>query len=215
MISVLVVDDHPLIFDGINTFLRRIPSLTRCDVAYNGIKAIEALEKHPYNIVIMDLQMPVMNGYEATDIILKRFPDTRILIFTWIKTKKDVIELLHKGVHGYVLKNIEGKTLLQAFKQVLQGKFYLSPEIQRIWSEFLLEEKNMYKNVPRHMELTLREKEIIRMICLQMTSTEIATKLHISENTVKNHRTHIMNKLEVNNVIGIVMYAIRMKIYIP
>jgi DNA-binding NarL/FixJ family response regulator len=215
MFSALVVDDHPVTCEGISKILRKIPHISRCDTAYNGKSAIEAIGKHPYKIVIMDLHMPVMDGYEATDIIMKKFPYSRIIILSMVDSKREIVTLLDKGVRGYLLKSSDSKEITTAVQKVLDDQIYLSEDVNRIWGQYLLEKKEHHKLRTPHEELTSREKDVIRMICEQFTCIEISEKLNISESTVKNHRANIMKKLETDNSIGIALYAVRAGLYIP
>lgn len=216
-LSVLVVDDHPLYRKGIKRILSNIEFIKRCEEAENGMEAISMISKHPYDIVLLDLQMPVMDGVEAAGIIKERFPDCKIIILTMSDSKRQMIELLDMGVTGYVLKSTDENELTDAIVRVSEGGQYLSKEVDDAWTQFLGNKSKFELNNQKtdKIELSEREKEIIRMICKQMSSQEIADKLSLSNNTVKTHRNHIMRKLEVDNVVGIAIYAVRAGIFVP
>ena len=215
MFSALIVDDHPVTCDGIGRVLKKIPGILKCDIAHNGRDALEAMEKHPYKIVMMDLHMPVMDGYEATSAIMKRFPFARVIILSMIDSKKDIISMLDKGVRGYLLKSSDTREITRAVQQVLDDQIYLSGDVNRIWGQYLLEKQDKLNSKVIREELTNREKDVIRMICEQFTCTEISDRLNISESTVKNHRANIMKKLDTDNSIGIALYAVKAGLYIP
>jgi two-component system response regulator DegU len=215
MITALVVDDHPALCEGIRRILKKIPGVSSCDIANNGKIAIEAMERQAYQLVLMDLKMPVMDGYQATDIIIEKFPETKIIVLSMVDSKREVLEMLRKGVHGYLLKSADQDEITRAILQVMDGHIYLSEDVSKIWTEHVMNQIMHEKKDIAHVELSVREKEIIRQICEQMTSAEIGDKLNISEATVKNHRTHIMQKLGTDNVIGIAMFAVRTGLFVP
>lgn len=216
-LSVLVVDDHPLYRNGIKRILRNIEFISECDEADNGNLALEALSKKSYDIILLDLQMPVMDGVETAAAIIKKYPRTRIIILTMSDSKSQMVELLDMGVTGYVLKSTDELELTDAILKVSEGGQYLSKEVDDVWTQFLGNKSKFEINFQKteKVELSEREKEIIRMICKQMSTQEIADKLSISTNTVKTHRNHIMKKLETDNVVGIAIYAVRSGIFVP
>lgn len=216
-LCVLVVDDHPVYRKGIKRILNNIEFISECDEADNGTKAIEAMEKKHYDIVLLDLQMPVMDGIETAGIILKRFSRSKIIILTMSDSKRQMVELLDMGVTGYVLKSTDELELTDAIFRVSEGGQYLSKEVDDAWTQFLGNKSKFELNFQKseRIELSEREKEIIRMICKQLSTQEIADKLSISTNTVKTHRNHIMKKLDTDNVVGIAIYAVRAGIFVP
>lgn len=216
-LSVLVVDDHPLYRKGIKRILNNIEFVTRCDEAENGQVAISMIANHQYDIILLDLQMPVMDGVEAAAIIKDKFPKCKIIILTMSDSKRQMIELLDMGVTGYVLKSTDEMELTNAIIRVSEGGQYLSKEVDDAWTQFLGNKSKFELSNQKNerVDLSEREKEIIRMICKQMSTQEIADKLSLSNNTVKTHRNHIMKKLDVDNVVGIAIYAVRAGIFVP
>lgn len=216
-LSVLVVDDHPLYRNGIRRILNNIEFITKCDEAENGFECIDKLKKSHYDIILLDLQMPEMDGVETAAIIKKDFPKCKIIILTMSDSKRQMIELLDMGVLGYVLKSTDELELTDAILRVSEGVQYLSKEVDDVWTRFLGNKSKFERNYHKteKVELSEREKEIIRMICKQMSTQEIADKLSLSNNTVKTHRNHIMKKLETDNVVGIAIYAVRAGIFVP
>lgn len=216
-LSVLVVDDHPLYRNGIKRILNNIDFVTKCDEAENGKDCIEKLKQTHYDIILLDLQMPEMDGVEAAGLIKKDFPRSKIIILTMSDSKRQMIELLDMGVLGYVLKSTDELELTEAILRVSEGVQYLSKEVDDVWTRFLGNKSKFERNYNKNekVDLSEREKEIIRMICKQMSTQEIADKLSLSNNTVKTHRNHIMKKLETDNVVGIAIYAVRAGIFVP
>ncbi len=216
-LSVLIVDDHPLYRKGIKRILNNIEFVTLCEEAENGRDCINKLKEAHFDIILLDLQMPEMDGVETAAVIKRDFPKSKIIILTMSDSKRQMIELLDMGVLGYVLKSTDELELTEAILRVSEGVQYLSKEVDDVWTRFL-GNKSKFERNPNNaikVELSEREKEIIRMICKQMSTQEIADKLSLSNNTVKTHRTHIMRKLETDNVVGIAIYAVRAGIFVP
>lgn len=218
-LSVLIVDDHPLFRKAIIRLLRNIPFVDQIAEAENGEKALAKMETQSFDIVLLDLMMPVMNGTDTARHIRRRYPACRIIILTMSDSKNEMIELLGMGVLGYVLKSTDEEELTTAILKVKEGSTYLSESVNSVWQEFLAGRSNaeLLKNNQffDKNELSEREKEIIRMLCKQMNSKEIADRLAMSQHTVNTHRYNIMKKLDTDNVVGIAIYAIKHGIYIP
>jgi DNA-binding NarL/FixJ family response regulator len=216
-LSVLVVDDHPLYRNGIRRILSNIDFITHCEEAENGIDCLKKLKIAHYDIILLDLQMPEMDGVETAGVIKREFPKSKIIILTMSDSKRQMIELLDMGVLGYVLKSTDEMELTDAILRVSEGVQYLSKEVDDVWTKFLGNKSKFERNYSKseRVELSDREKEIIKMICKQMSTQEIATKLSLSSNTVKTHRNHIMKKLDTDNVVGIAIYAVRAGIFVP
>lgn len=218
-LSVLIVDDHPLFRKAIIRLLRNIPFVENIEEAENGEKALAKMETRAFDIVLLDLMMPVMNGTDTARHIRRRYPASRIIILTMSDSKNEMIELLGMGVLGYVLKSTDEEELTTAILKVKEGSTYLSESVNNVWQEFLAGRSNaeLLKNNQffDKNELSDREKEIIRMLCKQMNSKEIADRLAMSQHTVNTHRYNIMKKLDTDNVVGIAIYAIKHGIYIP
>jgi DNA-binding NarL/FixJ family response regulator len=214
-ISILVVDDHPIYRKGIKRLLNNIRMINKCDEAENGEEAIKALQAYKYDIVLLDMQMPVMDGLQAAGIIRVKFPDTKIIVLTMSDSKRQIIDMLDLGVVGYVLKSTDEAELTNAITLVDSGEQYLSKEVNEVWNQYLSNKHQFNRTVPNKVDLTSREIEIICLLCKQLNTLEIAEKLSLSQTTVNTHRYHIMKKLETDNVVGIALYAVKAGIFIP
>lgn len=210
-IRILIVDDHPMIRHGIKSLLNDEENISLIDEASDGKEAIEILSKTPYDLIIMDIKMPEMNGIEATEHIHKNFPDTKILAISMYDEQRYIVKMLQAGALGYILKNTGKQELLNAIDTVMRGESYFSQEVSSIMmSQFMSRKGSGFADVAKpEVPLTKRETEIIRLISEELTNSEIADKLGISPRTVDTHRRNLLQKLDVKNTAGLVKYALQ------
>ncbi|MFH1138296.1 MAG: response regulator transcription factor [Pseudomonadota bacterium] len=207
--KVLIADDHAIFREGIRGVLTRNQALEVIGEAATGREAVEKTMVLKPELVIMDVAMPELGGIEATKAIMDALPATRIIILSVHSRKKFILESLKAGARGYVLKDSAGEKLLEAVKAVLKGEFYLdSPVASHIVMEFVNLPQQRGMQETHSKSLTKRETEVLRLIVEGFSSKEIAEKLFLSPKTVENHRTNLMNKLDVHDVIGLVKHAV-------
>ena len=205
MATLLLVDDQSMILDGVEALLATMPGITVAGRATNGKDAIEQAGVLQPDLVVMDVNMPGMDGIEATKHLLRASPESRVLMLSMYGHKEFVLEVLDAGARGYLLKNAGKDELRAALQTILQGGEYLSPELRK-----LLDEGDRFKD--RRGEdgygvLTKREVQIVKLILGERTTQEIADQLFLSAQTVETHRRNIMHKLDVRNTAGLVKYA--------
>lgn len=203
--TLLLVDDQSMILDGVEALLATMPGITVAGRATNGKDAIEQAGVLQPDLVVMDVNMPGMDGIEATKHLLRASPESRVLMLSMYGHKEFVLEVLDAGARGYLLKNAGKDELRAALETILQGGEYLSPELRK-----LLDEGDRFKD--RRGEdgygvLTKREVQIVKLILGERTTQEIADQLFLSAQTVETHRRNIMHKLDVRNTAGLVKYA--------
>ncbi len=203
--TVLLVDDQSIILDGIEALLLPIDLVQVVGRATNGADAVREAATLQPEMVIMDVNMPGMDGIEATKRILKAAPETKILVLSMYGHKEFVLELLDAGASGYLLKNTGKAELLEALSAIMNGKRYLAKEIAT-----LLQQTDRFKD--RQGEngygvLTKREVQVVKLIMQEYTTQEIAERLFLSADTVETHRRNIMHKLDLRNTAGLVKYA--------
>ena len=209
-IRVLLVDDHQIIIDGLKSLLSETKNILIVAEATTGKEAIEILSKTPTDLVLMDIEMPVMNGWDATKLITTQYPKIKVIALTTFSEKAIIKKMLDAGAFGYVLKNIKKATLIEAINTVYCGEQYFSSEIALA---LLKPSEQQIIQVPRQASplvntLSSREIEILKLIANGLSNTEIGTALFISPKTVKTHRENLMKKLNLHNVTEIVKYAI-------
>lgn len=210
-IRLLLVDDHTLVRDGIRSLLAHETSFEFTGEAANGLQAIHFLEENEVDVILMDINMPVMNGIEATREITKKFPGVKVLTLSMNKDKGYISKMLNAGAMGYVLKDTEHEELVESIKQVFAGQPFFGTETSRIMMESFMPNTRVqhHGNDVDPEELTPREKEVLALIAAEMTNPEIAEKLFISVRTVDTHRRNLLIKLGAKNSIGLVKYAIK------
>lgn len=206
----MLVDDHQIVIDGLKSLLSETKNLSIVAEAKNGKDAVDALTKTPVDVVLMDVEMPVMNGWDATKIITARYPHTKVIALSTFSEKAIVKKMLSAGASGYILKNINKEMLIEAIVAVHDGEQYFSGEISLALlkpssEEIILPNKQTASSL--HL-LSSREIEILKWIASGLSNIEIGEKLFISHKTVKAHRENIMKKLNLHNVVEVVRYAI-------
>ncbi len=208
-INVFVVDDHQIFLDGIVSLLDDEPNIKIAGTAHNGKVAIDKIKTSKVDVVLMDINMPEMDGIEAAKQLKQLFPTIKILMLTMHSEPRFIKECLEVGAKGYVLKNISKDDLIKAVETVYQDKSYLDTETQEklISSMSNTDEEDTRNYDELAAQITQRELEILQLIALGLTSQDIATKLFISKNTVETHRKNMLAKLNVNNTAGLLKIA--------
>jgi DNA-binding NarL/FixJ family response regulator len=197
-ISCLIVDDHEVVREGLRLSLSRAPHIRVIGEAGDGAGAVELVERRKPDVVIMDVRMPGMNGLEATKEIMKRSPETAVLIFTAFSERSLLARGLESGAKGYILKEAPHETLLRAIERVAKGEGYVDPALM---PAFLSKDQSDM--------LTAREREILQLLADGMSNQDVAGKLFISQETVKSHVRHILTKLEADTRTQAVAIALR------
>lgn len=204
-INLLLVDDHQLITDGLAYILKSEKSIREIYIAQNGQEAVDMSLTHVIDCVIMDINMPVLNGLEATKQIKKEKPAIKIIVVSMQCDASIVNKMLKAGADAFINKDTGKSELLKAIDKVMQGEKYISPEITHTLFTHLTD-RNV--TVPdQQKRLTEREIEIIRLIANGLTNQEIASKLFLSTSTVDTHRKNMLSKLQLKNTASLVKYA--------
>ena len=209
----MIADDHEIFRDGFKVLLKKQDELELVGEAENGKELLELINKVQPDVAFVDIKMPVMNGIEACRAIRKKFPDTKVIALSMYDDDNLVVDMLEAGARGYLLKNTNKNELLTATKSVHEGNTYYCSATSAKLTRMIGESKfNPYRSHPVQ-RFTARELEILRLICDQRSSKEIAAILKISPRTVETHREKIYEKTAARNLIGIVIYAVKHSIY--
>lgn len=201
-IKVLLADDHAIVIEGLRAVLSAHENIEVCGQANNGQEVLDFMSKQHADIVVLDINMPVMDGLTCARRIKEKYPETKIIVLTMYAQKSFIEEMLKIGIDGSLLKSNTGKDLKEAINRVYSGKSYYD----------LIHTFNDDKNSVSQYKLGEREIEIIKLLAEGLTSLQIADKLFIAESTVKTHRRNILRKTELNNTSQLIQFALNQKI---
>lgn len=205
--KVYIADDHTLFRKAMVNLLRTFDRVSEVKDAENGKELLTMVKYEEPDVAIVDLQMPIMDGAETCENIIKRHPHVKIIILTMHDSNKYILHMMEMGVHAFLLKNTEPDELEKAIYAVAEKDFYHNDLVAAVLRKNVTEKKAGQRPNFRQADLTEREKEILVLICRELTIREIGQKLSLSENTVRNHRVNMMEKVGVNNTVGLVKYA--------
>ncbi len=212
-IRILLTDDHTLFRQGIGTLLSAEPDMEVVGEAPNASDAVaQAAQLHP-DIVLMDIGMTGMSSFEATRLIRKERPETRVIFLSMYDDEDYLAECMEMGASGYILKESPAEQLVSAVREVHRGGSYLSPRLlTRLVDDFRTQGRGGPMRQPRFGTLTKREREILKMLAEGRSVKEIAGDFDLSVKTVEAHKFNLMRKLDIHNKAQLVQYAIQKKI---
>lgn len=209
-INLLIADDHRMMIDGICAMLRDEPDFEVVATTSNGLETLQELEKKQVHVVLLDVNMPVMDGVETCKQIKKLHPLVKVLALTMYDEGGMIAAMIRNGAQGYVLKNTGKAKLLKAIREIYNGSTYFPDDIkEKLLIDMMGAKKSGSLPIPK---LTRREKDIIRLIVEECTTQEIADRLFISVKTVESHRKNLLQKLNARNTAGLVRIAIENKL---
>ena len=203
--NLLIVDDHRIIAEGISKILEAEKTINEIHTANDGSEAVDKVIKNDIDCVIMDINMPVLNGLEATKLIKQQKPSVKIIVVSMLSDVSIVNKMMKAGADAFINKDTGKTELLKAISKVMQGEKYISPQISNNLFTHLTNRNVNKENTEKH--LTPRELEIIRYIADGLTNHEIAAKLFLSSVTVDTHRKNMLAKLQLKNTASLVKYA--------
>ncbi len=206
-LTVYLADDHTLFRKAMVNLIREFPDVSEVKDAENGKQLLSLIRESRPDVAIIDLQMPVMDGTEASQIIISKYPHVKIIILTMHDSDRYILHMMEMGVHAFLLKNTEPDELEAAIKAVHEKDFYHNDLVAMVLRKNVRQKSISQRPDFAPNDLSEREKEIIRLVCQELTIKEIGDRLSLSENTIRNHKANIMEKIEVNNAIGLVKYA--------
>lgn len=209
MLKIGIVDDHQLFRRGLVLLVNTFKNAEVVLEAGNGIQLLEQLKDVTIDLLLLDIQMPGMDGYETCTLVRERYPDIKVLIISQLTTREAVHKIMEFGAHGFYSKNSNPDQLEQAISSINDKNFYFSQELGSIIREAILWEKKNTNSMVSNVLITPREMEVIRLACKEYSSIEIADKLCITVRTVDTHRKRIMERTNSKNFIGVILYALR------
>lgn len=206
--TIIIVDDHTLFRDGLKFVIEKLPSYKVIAEADNGKQFLELLDKEIPDLVLMDIFMPVMNGIEAAEKAIEKYPDLKIITISMYGDQEYYFKMINAGVKGFILKQSGKNELENAMNEVINGGNYFSQELLcRIITNY--SDKQVTTSGNNIIKLTDREAEILQLVCNGLSNTEIADKLFLSLKTVEGHKTKLLKKSSTKNTAGLIMFAIK------
>ncbi len=213
-LKIMIVEDQHIFRKGLILLLKEIPGVEIFGEASNGEEFLEMIKGEKPDIVLMDIQMPVMNGIEATQKALELYPGLKVLAISMFGDEEYLVNMLEAGVKGFLLKTIEEYELHKAIELVADNKNYFSDELLPVLTNSLISKKPPTKSEPDlKEELTKREVEVLNLICKGYTIKEIADQLFISQRTVDGHKANLFRKTGVDSSVKLVTFAIKNGLY--
>lgn len=205
-IRLAIVDDHAVVLDGLKTMLNAFENLEVVYTSQNGHQLLNHFQSEVPDVLLMDIQMPEINGIDLCKQIAKQHPAVKVIAFTSFDDSNYVKQIFRSGAKGYLLKNSDKQTIVKAIETVMQDEEYMDDAIKKI---LLQESITGHRRSIFEVPLTKREKEILKLIAEGLSSQEIADNLFISLRTVETHRLNLNQKLDVKNTAGLVKEAIK------
>ncbi len=206
-IRVVIADDHCLFRNGLRNLLSQIRHIEVIGEAMNGQELVRRSVELSPDIILTDINMPMMDGIMATREIARRRPGTGVIVLSAYNKEEPILRMLEAGALGYVLKSADNEEISEAISTVSEHKPYFCKEVTEKLTEIVSRNYQLPPDADLHF--TDREKEIMRLICREFTSKEIAYSLSLSKRTVEGHRTRIMDKVGAKSIAGIITYAFR------
>lgn len=208
-INVLIADDHWIFIGGLKSLIDAEENMEVIATAAHGQEVMAQMKKYPVDVLILDVNMPVMNGIETLEWVKQAFRKVKVLVLTSYNEVKIIENILNLGADGYICKNTAEKEVINAIETVMNDELYIGNSLKK--SELIKKykgEKSLIEDeFLKKTNLTKRELEILKLVALEHTSKEIAEKLFISEETTKTHRKNLTRKLGVKSIIGLVRFA--------
>jgi two-component system, NarL family, response regulator NreC len=209
---IVVADDHGIVRKGLRYLLERQDDMEVAGEASDGREAVRLCAELLPQVIVMDIAMPHLNGIDATAQVVRRSPETAVIILSMHADEDYLVRALTSGVKGYLLKDSAEVDLIRAVRSVVQGKCFFSPTIAQMLAEDYTRQLQQRGLQDSYELLSEREKEILQLLAEGKSNKEAATILNVSPYTIETHRTHIMQKLDLHNTAEIVLYAVRKKI---
>jgi DNA-binding NarL/FixJ family response regulator len=210
MIRIFLVDDHPIVRDGIRSLLVQEPGLEIVGTAGNGQELLDQLPEVTADLVLMDINMPVLDGYATTARLREEYPGLRVLALSMLAEEHYVGRMLEAGARGYVLKSANKDEIIHAIRQVMEGRLFLCTEIGLAMLHKVLDWNIVSVTAePKKTELlSKREREVLQLISEGLTNAEIAEQLFTSKRTVETHRQNLLEKTHAKNTAALVKLAL-------
>jgi DNA-binding NarL/FixJ family response regulator len=213
-INICIVDDHTLFRKALRNLLKTFARVGDVSEADDGKSFIELCKKKLPHVVLLDLEMPRMNGLETVEYLIPKYPDLKIIILTQHDSEKYMLHMLELGVHSFLLKNTNPKELEKAIHSVMEKDFYHNDLVASLLRRSV-KIKTEAPDVEEYKELSEREREIFKMIFEEYSLKEISARLHLAETTIQTHKSNLQIKIGVKNTVGLIKFAYEKRLFQP
>ena len=208
-IKVAIADDHQIFRKGVILSLRPFASIQFVLEAENGDELLKGLETIQPDVILMDLRMPGKDGIETTKIISKQYPNIHILVLSMYEDERFVTHLMENGANGYLLKNSDANEIKKAILEVMAKGYYLNNFVNRILLKKSHQKAKVIPSLNSEIQISEKEQQVIRLVCMEYTAQEIAKEMNISPRTVEAIKDRLMERFGVKNSVGLVFFAMK------
>ncbi|MES2132529.1 MAG: response regulator transcription factor [Bacteroidota bacterium] len=207
-ITLALVDDHVLVRKGFHALLKEFEDIEVIMEASNGIELIDQLAFKQPDVILLDIEMPFMNGCQTADILKERYPHIKIIILTMHKDEFHLIDLMERGANGFLQKDVNIDIIISAIHEVVKNEYYFDKHVSATLAKKIVDAKR-HPQIHQPDQLSDRELEIVKLICEENSNKEIAEKMFLSHRTIDSYREKIMQKIGAKNTAGVVIYALK------
>jgi DNA-binding NarL/FixJ family response regulator len=210
MTKVALVDDHEMLRSGLAGLINTFPDFEVISEAGNGKEFIDNLNRDELpDIVLLDITMPVMDGYETALWIKNELPNTKVLVLGMLSNDMAIIRMLRNGVKGYILKESKPAILKQAMESIIKNDFYVNELVKDKLVNYITNDKDKDLNTTKLLNITESEVQFLQWLCMDKSYKEIASEMFISVRTIDTHRDNLFRKLEINIRVGLIVFAMK------
>lgn len=213
VIKYIIADDHTIFRQGLRYALADDPRLKCAGEAENGKALLKLVKKQQADVILLDMKMPEMDGIETTRMLHSIHPEIKILMLTSFEDEKLILHLLELGINGYLVKNADPEEIKRAIHSVYENHYYFNHLVSNVMLRTITRKNHAEPRIGETLKLTDRETEVLKLICEEFTTAEIAAKVCLSTRTIEGIRTSLIEKTGVKNVAGLVLYAIKNGIF--
>lgn len=212
-IKVAIVDDHTLFNEGVSAMMKGFEGIDLISQASSGAELIESIKKKEPDVILMDLKMKDMDGFEVTKYVKLHYPEVKIIALTMHDEERFIIQMMEEGANAYLLKNADPEEMEDAIYSVVQTGYYFNDNVSRAMLKGLISNQKIKPTFSMDIELSEKELDVLELICKEYTNEEIGNKLFRSRRTIDGHRSRLLEKIGVRNTVGLVVYAMKKKLF--
>lgn len=212
-INIAIADDHELYLDGLKLLLSKEKDFNIVGTATNGLELLQIINKFEVDVILTDINMPIMNGIEATKEVIRIKPHIGVIALSMFDDEQNILNILQNGASSYILKGSQKKEIIESIISVYNQEQYYCSKITKRFIKYIIRRGSYNSKIDINDELTKKEIDIVKKICEEQTAKEIAAALNEKTRTIEGIKRRIMQKLNVKSCVGVALYAFKNKIY--